>query len=84
MLEALLYIAKDSYLQSINVSQQIEATILALLDHPTKYPPDKWKTNNDGSYRAFEVYRLRISYRIFKNSIHIIRVRHTSRRPAKH
>jgi len=28
------------------------------------FPPDKFKKNNDGTWRAFEKYHYRISYRI--------------------
>ncbi|MBS1566856.1 MAG: type II toxin-antitoxin system RelE/ParE family toxin, partial [Bacteroidetes bacterium] len=43
--------------------------------------PDKYKTNNDGSYRAFEKHRYRIVYRFGNNIIRVLRVRHTSREP---
>lgn len=39
------------------------------------------KQNNNGNYRAFEIYSYRISYRINENEIYRVRVRHTSRNP---
>ena len=36
---------------------------------------------NDGSWRAFEKYRFRISYRVMEKEIRIVRFRHTSRTP---
>ena|ERR1700761_1677606 len=48
------------------------------------YPLDKYKTNNNGNYRAFEVDQYRISYRNTKTEIRILRVRHTSRRVKKY
>jgi len=52
-----------------------------LPQNPEKYPLDKFKTNNDGTWRAFEKYHYRISYRILENQIRIVRVRHTSKSP---
>ncbi|WP_445710307.1 type II toxin-antitoxin system RelE/ParE family toxin [Flavobacterium sp.] len=45
------------------------------------YDVDKFKSSNDGSYRALEEYNYRISYRITSNQIRILKVRHTSRNP---
>jgi plasmid stabilization system protein ParE len=45
---------------------------------------DKLKLVNDGTYRAFVVFRYRVSYRIVKDTLHILRVRHTSREPLEH
>lgn len=45
------------------------------------YKPDIYKSFNDGSYRAYEVFHYRISYRITGNEVYILAVRHTSRNP---
>lgn len=45
------------------------------------YELDEMKSNNDGNYRAFEIYSYRISYKITENFIYILRIRHTSRNP---
>lgn len=45
------------------------------------YEIDELKVSNDGNYRAFEKYNYRISYKVTKSSIYILRVRHTSRNP---
>ena len=74
------YILKDSYQSAIKVRQEIIDAVLSLPEHLDKYP-DKYKTNNDGTFRAFELYRYRISYRVKKDQIRIIRLRHTSRSP---
>lgn len=44
------------------------------------YPLDKYRRNNDGTYRAFEVENYRISFRSTDQEIRILRIRHTSRR----
>ena len=51
---------------------------------PEMFPPDKFKKDNDGSWRAFEKYRYRISYRITQWEIRVVRMRHTSRTPFKY
>ncbi|MFA7446458.1 MAG: type II toxin-antitoxin system RelE/ParE family toxin [Flavobacteriaceae bacterium] len=48
------------------------------------YALDDLKLNNNGSYRAYVKYNYRISYRILKNNIRILRIRHTSRKPLKY
>ncbi len=48
------------------------------------HPADKYKTGNDGSYRAFELHYYRVSYRIMNYEIKIVRVRHTSMIPKSH
>ena len=46
--------------------------------------PDKYKHNNDGSFRAFEYENYRVSFRIKNEEIRILRIRHTKRRPKLH
>ena len=66
-------------------AEKVETTILSriksLPDKTTIYQPDRLKRNNDGSFYAFEVDSYRISYRNLPTEIHILRIRHTSRRP---
>jgi len=45
------------------------------------YECDEMKSNNDGNYRAFEIYNYRESYKITNDFIYILRIRHTSRNP---
>lgn len=58
----------------------MDATI-ALVSNPERHPLDKYKLTNDGTYRAFELYHYRISYKISIDTIRIVRMRHTSRSP---
>ena len=75
------YINQDSPQNAKNVITEITALADKLPEHPEMFAPDKYKKENDGSWRAFEKYHYRISYRITKNNIRIIRMRHTSRSP---
>ena len=76
-------ILKDS--KSLNVADKVINKLLTSSDilesHPEIYSLDRFKTNNDGTYRAYEIYSYRISYRILKDKIRILRVRHTRREP---
>lgn len=55
------HILNDSYQNAVKVRQTIINSILSLPENPEKYPLDKYKTNNDGTWRAFEIYHYRIS-----------------------
>jgi len=72
--KAILYIAEDSIKNAETVSADIIAKIEETLTHPEKYPPDRYKLENDGNYRAFELHRLRVAYFIGIDSIRILRV----------
>lgn len=82
--KAILYIAEDSLQNAENVRADVIEEIEVITTHPEKHPMDKYKSNNDGNYRAFEVHRLRIAYYITTQNIRILRVRHTSREPQKY
>jgi len=75
------YMALDSLQNAQMVKNALIDLTIDLPQNPEKYPLDKFKTNNDGTWRAFEKYHYRISYRILENQIRIVRVRHTSKSP---
>lgn len=78
---AIEYIAQDSLQNAQKVYSAVIQKIEALPDYPEMHPPDKYKLNNTGSYRAFELYRLRVAYFVGSDRIRILRVRHTSQEP---
>ncbi|HEX3933263.1 MAG TPA: type II toxin-antitoxin system RelE/ParE family toxin [Puia sp.] len=79
--KAILYIAEDSIQNAEKVQADILEDIDAVIPHPERYPLDKFKIDNDGSYRAFELHRLRVAYFVGIDFIRILRIRHTSREP---
>lgn len=79
--KAILYIAEDSIQNAEKVRAEIIENIDGLPLHPERYPLDKYKLENDGNYRAFELHRLRVAYFAGSEVIRILRVRHTSREP---
>lgn len=66
------------------MKREILEKIDGLLQSPEKYSPDRYKINNDGNYRAFELHHYRISYLVKQEEIIITRVRHTSMDPEKY
>jgi plasmid stabilization system protein ParE len=79
--KAFNYIALDSLKHAILIRDVLIDLTIALGENPEKYALDKYKINNDGSWRAFEKYHYRISYKITDAQIRIVRLRHTSKSP---
>jgi plasmid stabilization system protein ParE len=75
------YIALDSLKYAILVRDELIDLTIALSENPEKYALDKYKINNDGSWRAFEKYHYRVSYKITATQIRVVRLRHTSKSP---
>lgn len=82
--KAFEYISQQSPKNAHKVVEALIDVTLALPENPQKHPLDKYKINNDGTWRAFEKYNYRISYHIKEAEIHIVRLRHTSRSPLNH
>ena len=81
--EIYTHILNDS--GSVRMADNVVTTLYESTDilktYPEIYSLDAMKTDNDGTIRAYEKYHYRISYRIAKAQIYILRVRHTSRAP---
>jgi plasmid stabilization system protein ParE len=83
-MKAYLYIHKDSPQNAQRVKDQIIDLTLELPKNPERFPLDKYRRNNDGSFRAFELYRYRVSYRVMAGYVLIVRFRHTGMTPLKY
>jgi plasmid stabilization system protein ParE len=79
--DVIKYIEDDSLVNAEKFEKEILKKTAELLLQPERYQPDKFKINNDGSFRAFEINSYRISYRLTSNQIRIIRIRHTKMNP---
>jgi len=79
--EAIQYIRKDSPQNADKVKREILEKISELSKHPEIHNPDKYKIDNNGSYRAFELHRFRVGYLVKENEIIIARVRNTKQEP---
>lgn len=82
--QAFEYIAIDSPQAAQAVINEIVDATLILVQHPERHHPDKFKKNNDGSWRAFELHRYRISYKVTDKHIRVVRMRHISRNPLEY
>ena len=76
------YISRDSPPNALKVADAIVKVCTKIIKYPYIYPPDKYKKNNDNTYRALQIYRMRISYKIETERILIVRCRHTAQRPS--
>jgi plasmid stabilization system protein ParE len=75
------YISKQSLQNAAMVIEDIVVSVEKANSNPEYYPPDKYKKNNTGNYRAFEKDGFRVMYRYTKNTIYVMRVRHVKREP---
>ena len=79
--KAFEYISLESPKNAQKVVETIVDLTISLSQAPLKHPLDKYKLNNDGSWRAFEKYSYRITYKVTENEIQIVRFRHTQCSP---
>ena len=82
--EAFEYIKKDSLQNAGKVKSNILDSIKELITNPNRHNPDKYRLNNDGSYRAYEIYSYRITYHVSADEIRVIRIRHTKMNPLEY
>jgi plasmid stabilization system protein ParE len=75
------YILKDSFQNAEKVKEDILKSTRNLTLNPEIYPIDKYRKNNDGTFRAYELHRYRIAYRITEKQIIIVRIRHVKMEP---
>lgn len=78
------HIKKDSLQNADKVRKAIVISTTDLIDHPHKHPADKFRSDNDGTFRAYELYHYRIAYQVTATEIIIVRVRHTSMEPVQY
>nr|WP_262903606.1 type II toxin-antitoxin system RelE/ParE family toxin [Niabella beijingensis] len=82
--EAIRSIRRDSVQNATKVKREILQKISELSVRPEIHAPDKYKNNNMGNYRAFELRHYRIAYLIMEDVIIIARIRHTSQNPREY
>lgn len=82
LVKAYEYILANSYQNAEKVREAILASTRKLPAPPQKHPPDKYRKNNDKSFRAYEVHHYRIAYRVTEKQIIKVRIRHTKMEPS--
>jgi plasmid stabilization system protein ParE len=75
------YILLDSLQNAEKVKKDILSSTRKLTINPEIFPLDKYRKDNDGSFRAYELHHYRISFPITEKKIIIVRIRHTSMQP---
>ncbi len=78
------YISNDSLQNAEKIISAILSSSQRLAKSPETHPPDIYKLNNDGKFRAYELYHYRISYYVNEKEITIIRIRHTKMNPKEY
>lgn len=78
------YIHQESPKNADKVRKKILEKISELSIKPEIHAPDKFKSNNSGQYKAFELYRFRIAYLVKEDEIIIIRIRNTNQEPLEY
>lgn len=84
LVRALRRISEDSILQAERVEVNILRAITDLIQYPERYPPDKFRKDNPGSYRAFEIMSFRVAYKLTPKEIRILRIRHVKQEPKEY
>lgn len=79
--DAIRYIRQDSPQNADKVKKEILEKVAELSYRPEIHNPDKYKSNNNGNYRAFELHRFRVGYLVKENEIVIARIRNTNQEP---
>ena len=61
-----------SYQSAKKLMKGIFVSTRSLASNPEMHPPDKYRKNNDGSFRAYELHHYRIVYRVTNKGIIIL------------
>jgi plasmid stabilization system protein ParE len=75
---AIRYIRKDSPQNADKVKMEVLKKISELSIYPEIHNPDKYKINNNGNFRSFELYHFRVGYLVKEDEIIIARIRNTN------
>lgn len=82
--KAYIYIKKDSLQNAEKVKSKILASIKELIKNPEKHASDKYRLDKDLSFRAYEIYKYRVTYHVSADEIRIIGIRHTKMNPLEY
>jgi plasmid stabilization system protein ParE len=78
---AYLHIRQDSPKNAEKVRTEIIKMCRELARNPRRYGADRYKSDNDGSFRAFEHFNYRIAYYVDEHEVVIVRMRHSGMEP---
>ena len=69
LVSALQWISQSSVQGAEVVEDGVLNAIVEASHNPERHPPDKYKRNNPGNFRAFEIHNYRVSYCYTNNEI---------------
>jgi plasmid stabilization system protein ParE len=79
------HIEEDSIQNAEKITLEILQKLKFAKRNPEFYNRDKYKLDNPkGSYRAFEIYHIRVSIYFDEKVVRVVRVRHTKQKPLKY
>jgi plasmid stabilization system protein ParE len=82
LISAIEYLEEKGYYKyAIKLESEILNAVFELPKTYLLYELDRFKLNNDNTFKAFVVDKYRISFRVNSSEIQILRIRHTSRKP---
>ena len=76
------YVATDSLQNAEKIELRLKKKLNKIAQYPEMCPKDKFKTHNDGSFRAFTLFHYRVSYRIYDHEIQAGNLSISNLRPA--
>ena len=79
--KALDWISDDSLMQAENVESAILTNLDMALEDPERFGLDRFKVDNDGTYRAFETHSYRLAFTYDDEKLKILRFRHVRQEP---
>jgi plasmid stabilization system protein ParE len=75
------YIKDDSPKNYQRIREAVFFAIEKLEENPHRHPPDRFKRDNTGNYRAFEKHNYRVTYKVMEDTTLILRIRHARQMP---
>lgn len=82
--EIIKTIKKRSDTLANKIKEIVKYNLALIQQNPKIFEADSLKPNNDGSFRKFQAIQIRIVYKIERNKIIIVRVRHALTEPKEY
>ena len=75
------HISIDSAKNAEAVFARLRRKLDKIADNPEMCPPDKYKKDNDGTFRSFVISGYSVSYRFKIGLIRVLKMQHGKRKP---
>jgi len=62
------YIKRDSFQNAEKVRNGMIASFKTLVNNPEQFPADRYRRDNDGSFRAYEIFKKGLDWHIKRRS----------------